>query len=69
LLAAKMDSSKLNEMLGILSGPTVVDGLLDDFRILYQLRNLRDFMPQMSYTHCIELEILLKEMFDYDMLT
>jgi len=26
-------------------------------------------MPPMSYTQCIELEILLKEMSDYDMLT
>jgi len=58
----------LNQMLGILSGPTIVDRLSDDFRIMYQLRNLREFMPPMSYTQFIELEILLKEMSDYVML-
>jgi len=64
-----MDSSKLNEIPGTLSGPTIFDRLSDDFIILHQFRNLREFMPPMSYTQCIELEILLKEMSDYEMLT
>jgi len=69
LLAARMDSSKFNELPGILSRPTIFDKLSDDFRILHQFRNLREFLPPMSYTQCIELEILLKEMSDYEMLT
>lgn len=69
LLAARMDSSKLNKMPGTLSKSTVFDRLSDDFRILHQFRNLREFITSMSYTHCIELEILLKDMFDYEMLT
>jgi len=68
LLAARMDSSKFNELPGILSGPTIFDKLSDDFRILHQFRNLREFFPPMSYTQCIDLEILLKEMFDDEML-
>lgn len=69
LLASRMDSSKLNELPGSLSGPTIVDRLSDDFIILHQFRNLREFMPPMSYTQCIELQILLKEMLDNEMLT
>ena len=64
-----MDSSKFNEFPGILSGATIFDKLSDDFRIMQQLRNLREILPPMSYSQCIELEILLKENTDYDMLT
>jgi len=69
LLAARMDSSKLSEMPGTLLGPTIFYRLSDDFRILHQFWNLREFMPPMSYTQRIELEILLKEISDYEMLT
>lgn len=68
LLATRMDSSRFNELPGILLGPTIFDKLSEDFRILHQLRNLREFLPPMFYTQCIELEILLKEMSDYEML-
>lgn len=64
-----MDSSKFNEFPEILSVATIFDKLSDDFRIMQQLRNLREILPPMSYTQCIELENLLKEMTDYDMLT
>lgn len=68
LLATKMDSLKLDEMPGTLSGSTLCNRLTNDFRILHQFRNLREFMSPMSYTQCIKLEILLKEMTDYEVL-
>jgi len=64
-----MDSSKLAEMPSVLSGLTVSNRLTDDFRILHQFKYLREFLPPMSYTQCIELEILFKEMIDYEVLT
>lgn len=63
-----MDSSKLREVEGNLSGSTVFSKLSEDFQILYQFKGIKDFLSALSYTQCIELEILLKEMSEYDML-
>jgi hypothetical protein len=40
--------------------------LINDFKVLSQFRTIRSCLPTILYASCIELEILVKEMVDYD---
>jgi hypothetical protein len=43
-----------------------VEHLAIDFEILNQFKIVKIGLPTMSYATCIDLEILIKEMMDYE---
>jgi hypothetical protein len=49
-----------------LKGPSLVEYLATDFEILNQFKTVKIGLPTMSYATCIDLEILIKEMMDYE---
>jgi hypothetical protein len=60
-----MDHSKFEAMEESLKGPSLVEYLATDFEILNQFKTLKIGLLTMSYTTCIDLDILIKEMMDY----
>jgi hypothetical protein len=61
-----MDHSKFEGLEENLKGPSLVEYLAANFDILNQFKIVKIGLPTMSYTTCIDLEILIKEMMDYD---
>jgi cobalamin biosynthesis Co2+ chelatase CbiK len=49
-----------------LKGPSLVEHLATDFEILNKFKMVKVSVPIMSYATCIDLEILIKEMMDYE---
>ena len=49
-----------------LKGLSLVEYLATDFEILNRFKTVKVNMHIMSYATCIELEILIKEMMDYE---
>ena len=49
-----------------LKKPSLVEYLAADFEILNQFKTVKTGLPTMSYATCIDLEILIKEMMDYE---
>jgi FtsZ-binding cell division protein ZapB len=66
LTQVRMDHSKFEDLEEGLKGVTIVDKLMNDFEVLSQFRTIRSGLPTILYASCIELEILVKEMVDYD---
>jgi hypothetical protein len=61
-----MDHSKFEGLVENLKGPNPVEYLTTDFEILNQFKIVKIGMPTMTYDTCIDLEILIKEMMDYE---
>jgi hypothetical protein len=61
-----MDHSKFEAMVESLKGPSLVEYLATDFEILNQFKTVKTGLSIMSYAMCIELDILIKEMMDYE---
>jgi hypothetical protein len=61
-----MDHSKFEAMEESLKGPSLVEYLAADFEILNQFKTMKIGLPTMFYATCIDLEILIKKMVDYD---
>ena len=66
LMQCRMDHSKFEDMEEILKGPSLVEYLATDFEILNKFKTVKVGLPNMSYATCIDLEILIKEMMDYE---
>jgi hypothetical protein len=66
LTQCRMDHSKFETLEENLKGATLVEHLITDFEILNQFKAVKLGLPVMSYASCIDLEILIKEMIDYD---
>ena len=66
LTQCSMDHSKFETMEENLKGATLVEHLITDFDILNQCKAVKVGLPVMTYASCIDLEILIKEMIDYD---
>jgi hypothetical protein len=66
LIQCRMDHSKFEAMEESLKGPSLVEYLATEFEILNQFKIVKIGLPTMSYATCIDLEILIKEMMDYD---
>ena len=49
-----------------MTGNTITEKYTDDFEILDQFQMIKSNLPPMSYENCVELDILTKEMVDYD---
>jgi len=61
-----MDHSKFEDMEESLKGPILVEHLASDFEILNKFKIVKVSMPIMCYAMCIDLEILIKVMMDYE---
>jgi hypothetical protein len=61
-----MDYSKFETLEENLKGATLIEHLITDFEILNQFKAVKLGLLVMSYASCIDLEIMIKEMIDYD---
>ena len=61
-----MDHSKFETLEEGLKGVTLVDKMSIDFKILNQFKIVKLGLPILSYATCIDLEILMKEMTNYE---
>jgi hypothetical protein len=61
-----MDHYKFDGLEENLKGPILVEYLTTDFEILNQFKTVNIGLPTMSYATCIDIEILIKEMMDYE---
>ena len=52
-------------MEGILKGEDILNKLEDDFDILCQIKNIRKNLPQISFSKCVELEVIAREIKSY----
>ena len=66
LAQCRMDHSKFEILEENLKGATLVECLITYFEILYQFKKVNIRLLAMVYASCIDLEILIKEMMDYD---
>jgi hypothetical protein len=66
LTQCKMDHSKFEGLEENLKGPSLVEYLTTYFDILNQFKIVRVGLPTMSYATCIDLDIMIKEMMDYE---
>ena len=66
LTQCRMDHSKFEGLEEKLKGPSLVEYLTTDFEILNQFKTVKIGLPTMTYATCIKLEILIKEMMDYE---
>jgi hypothetical protein len=60
------DHSKFETLDGNLKGAALVEHLITDFEIPNQFKAVKLGLLVMSYGSCIDLDILIKEMIDYD---
>jgi hypothetical protein len=66
LTQCRMDHSKFEGIEENLKGPSLVEYLSTDFEILNEFKIVKIGLSIMSYAMCINLEILIKEMMDYE---
>jgi hypothetical protein len=66
LAQCRMDHSKFESLEENLKGTNLVEYLTTDFEILNQFKTVKIGLPTMTYASCIDLEILIKEMMDYE---
>ena len=61
-----MDHSKFEGLVENLKGPNLVEYLTAGFEILNQFKTVKIWLPTMTYATCIDMEILIQEMMDYE---
>jgi hypothetical protein len=66
LTQCRMDNSKFETLEENMKGATLVEHLITYFKIMNQFKGVKHGLPVMSYVSCINLEIPIKEMIDYD---
>jgi hypothetical protein len=66
LTQARMDHSRFEDLDEVLMGETMVEMLAIDFEILNKFKIIKLGFIVMLYASCNDLEILIKEMMDYD---
>lgn len=49
-----------------LKGEVVIEKLMDVFQVLNQFQLIKSTLPPISYMSCVELEVLSREMIDYE---
>jgi hypothetical protein len=69
LTQCRMDHSKFEILEEKLKGATPVECLTTDFEILNKFKIVKIGRPAMTYASCFDLEILIKEMMDYEILS
>ena len=68
LVHNRMDHSKLEDLTKGLTRKVIIRRLTNDFEIFDQFLITQISFPPMSYTSYVELEVLIKEMMDYNIL-
>ena len=66
LAQQRVNHDKFQEMEGTLKGEDILNKLEDDFDILSQLKYIRRSLPPISFSNCVELELLAREMQVYN---
>jgi hypothetical protein len=66
LTQCRMDHSKFETLEENMKGATLVEHMITDFEILNHFKIVKLGLPVMSYASWIDLDILIKEMIDYD---
>jgi hypothetical protein len=66
LTQCRIDHSKFENLEENLKGATLVEHLITDFEILNRFKIVKIRLQVMKYVSCIDLDILLKEMVDFD---
>ena len=66
LTQCRMDHSKLETLKENMNGATLVEHMITNFEILNQFKTVKIRLSTMNYVNCIDLEILIKEMIDYE---
>ena len=61
-----MDHSIFEGLEENLKGSSLVEYLAADFEILNQFKTMKIGLPTMSYAMCIDMDILIIEMMDYE---
>ena len=61
-----MDHSKFENITKGLTRKRIIENLADDFEIFDQFLIIRKDSTPISYTSSVELEVLMKQMMDYD---
>ena len=62
-----MNHDKFYDMEKGLKEKKIIRKLEDDFDILSQIQKIRKSLPPMSYTDCINMEVMTMEMHSYDL--
>ena len=52
-------------MEGTLKGEDILNKLEDGFDILCQIKNIREILPPISFSKCVEMEAMAREMQSY----
>lgn len=65
LAQQRVNHDKFQDMEGILKGEYILNKLEDDFDILCQIKNIRKNLPPISFSKCVELEVIAREMQSY----
>ena len=58
LAQKRVNHNKFQELEGTLKGEYILNNLEDDFDILSQLMYIRRNLPSISFSNCVELEVL-----------
>ena len=66
LKKARQDHSKFQNMDGNLNGEVIIDKIGDNFSILDQFQIIKDALPPISFSSCVELEVLEREMVNFE---
>ena len=61
-----INHDKFQELEGTLKGEHILNKLEDDFDILSRLKYIRRSLPPISFSNCVELEVLVREMQAYN---
>ena len=54
-------------MEGNVNGEVIIDKLCDGFGILDQFQIIKEALPSISFSSCVELEVLQKEMVNFEL--
>ena len=65
LARQRVNHDKFQDMEGMLKGEDILNKLEDYFDILCQLKHIRKSLPPISFSKCVELEVIAREMQAY----
>ena len=66
LKAIRIDHAKFQDMEKEMKGEVIIEKLKYDFHVLNQLQVIKLTFPPLSYVACVEIDILSREMMDYE---
>lgn len=61
------DNSKFQSMEGNIKGEEIIDKLGDDFSVLYQFQIIKEVLPSIYFSSCVELEVLQRELGSFEL--